>query len=279
VSGIAAPTTATVLNRAAQSFRRLHPDFRLDLTESGSSASPPALIADRTRLAAMSREMTEGEVAAFTAKHGYPPTGIPVAQGAIAIFVHRDNPLSGLTRDDLRRVFSRSAASGRDPVDQWGELGLTGDWAKRSITLYGVGEALGETKLLRAWVMRDAHLSAAMLVQPTQSSAVQAVAADLSGIAYASLLFRCRAVRALPLAGEDGVFYPCDAPNCRADRYPLARKLLVYVNKPPGRAFDAPTAEFLKFVLCREGQQIMMDCGIFSLDLPEISRATRTLER
>jgi len=72
-------------------------------------------------------------------------------------------------------------------------------------------------------------------------------------------------VRALPVAGDDGEFHEADYDNCLSGDYPLARFLMVYVNKKPGQPLDKLTLEFLKFVLTKEGQTIVEKDGYFPM--------------
>jgi phosphate transport system substrate-binding protein len=221
--------------------------------------------------------MSDVDVAAFTRKFGYAPTAVPFAQGGIAVFVCRDNPLAGLTMGQLRRVFARDAQPDSGRIDRWGELGLKTQWTDRRIELYELSTSHDDSAAFRQRVMRGAEFSASSRVQLTASSAVQAVAADPDGITFAPIFFRCNAVRALPLAGSDGQFYPCDGPHCRDGRYPLARPYFLYVNRRPDKPLDASMAEFLRFLLSRDGQQVMIDSGVFALPRDALERATSAL--
>ncbi|HEY7088477.1 MAG TPA: PstS family phosphate ABC transporter substrate-binding protein [Tepidisphaeraceae bacterium] len=273
-------TVGTLLNRVAESFTERNPGFRLDMTLGVSSTGAAALLAGKTAIGAMSRDMTPQEMAAFKSKFGYEPLCIPVAVGATAIYVNADNPLPSITTEQLRRIFGQGSgpAESGPPLQRWGSLGLADEWKDLPITIYGLGAERSSSQALSEQLLRGGPVSAATQLQRTESSAVQAVAADRAGVGYAALLFRSRAVRVLPIAGDDGIVYECNARNCASSRYPLASRRYVYVNKPPGKQLDPAAAEFLRFVLSREGQQIMIRSGIYPVPRAEIEQARRLLD-
>jgi phosphate transport system substrate-binding protein len=291
------PTTGTLLEVIHAGFAPFHPDVTIDVTWGGASTGAPSLIAGSAQLAHMSRRFTDAEVSAFRAKFSYPPTEIPIAMDALAIFVHRDNPIESLTIEQLRDAFSQRRRADGSRLDHWSELSpastnVTAAPATRPattrasspptglISLYGIAADRGESAVFREAVLGDDPFSAALRVQLTQSSAVQAVAADPAGIAYATSLYACRGVRAVPLISPaDARAYPCSDANCRSGRYPLARSLYVYVNKPPNKPLDRAIVEFLRFALSRDGQRLVVSAGAFPLSAEADRQALQIIER
>src|SRR5205814_521888 len=96
----------------------------------------------------------------------------------------------------------------------------------------------------------------------------QAVGADPAGIGYASIFFRTRRTRPVPLEGSDGRMYAPQPENCQGGKYPLARFLYLYANKSPSKPLDPAIREFLTFVLSRQGQQVVCEGGNFPLSAP-----------
>jgi phosphate transport system substrate-binding protein len=277
IRGVGSSTSTMLLNRAADAFRQIEPNFRAEFTAGGSSTGPPALLAGTMSIITMSRQMSDEEIAAFTAKYHYAPTAVPIAEGAITIFVHHDNPVTSLSLGQLREIFTRERQPNGKVIDQWGELGLAGEWSDRPIALYRMEDKRGETAIFRQRALGGADFSALAEAQLTASSTVQAVAADRGGIAFAPTFFRCREVRMVPLVGADGQPYLPNGPNCRDGRYPMAGEFYIYLNKAPGKALDAATAEFLRFVLSRDGQQTMIESGVFALSKSEVDRGLGAL--
>jgi phosphate transport system substrate-binding protein len=277
IISIGASTTTNLVARVAAEFRRMYPDVELQITASLTSIGPSALMEGRADIVPMSRPLAPEEVQAFVAKHGYPPTEIKVAADALAIYVEKRNPLPGLTLEQLNGIFSRTQRQGGSWIETWGQLGLTGEWTDRPITLYGYSPEDGASEVFQQQVLDGGPFRLSVRVEGGGSSIVQGVAADPGAIGYASIFFACKRVRAVPLAGADGHFYAPTTDNVRSHQYPLSRFLYVCVNKPPRQPFGGPAAEFVRFLLSREGQQVVADGGNFSLDAATVNGGRRAL--
>ncbi|MFO8015109.1 MAG: phosphate-binding protein, partial [Phycisphaerae bacterium] len=155
---------------------------------------------------------------------------------------------------------------GGSPIDTWGQLGLTGEWAERPLTLYGYGPQDAAYEIFKQKVLDGGSFRLSLRVEGGGSSIVQGVAANVGAIGFASNFFTAKRVRAVPLAGTDGQSYAPTAENIRSHRYPLSRFLTICVNKPPRQPLGRPAAEFLRFLLSREGQQVVADGGNIPLD-------------
>lgn len=266
ITSVGAATTTNLVTRVSTEFRRVYPGVTFRATAGLTSIGPAALLGGRADLVPMSRALTAAEVAQFRRKYGYPPTEIKVAADALAVYVERRNPVAGLTLTQLDGIFSRTQRRGGDLIDTWGGAGLAGEWAARPIALYGYGPGDGVHQTFREQVLEGGEFRLSLRYEPAGSSIVQGVASDPSAVGCASVFFACRRVRAVPLAGPDGQFYAPTPENVAARRYPLRRFLYVCVNKRPGRPLDRPAAEFLRFLLSREGQQIVAADGNIPLD-------------
>ena len=106
---------------------------------------------------------------------------------------------------------------------------------------------------------------------------MQGVAAVPGSIGFASTFFACNRVRAVPIAGADGCLYAPTTENVGSHKYPLSRFLYICVNKPPREPLGDPAAEFLRFLLSREGQQIVADGGNIPLDAATVKECLRGL--
>ena len=277
ITSIGESTTTNLVARVAAEFRRIYPDVTLEITSSLTSIGPSALLDGRADIVPMSRELTPEEIQSFTAKYGYPPTEIKVAADALAIYVEKKNPVSGLTLGQLDGIFSGTQCRGGSSIEMWGQGGLTGEWANRPITLYGYGPEDGARQVFRQQALDGGELRLSLRVEGGGSSIVQGVAANPGAIGFASIFFACKGVRVVPLAGADGRFYAPTTENVRSHQYPLSRFLYIYVNKPPRRPFGGPAAEFLRFLLSREGQQIVAEGGNIPLDAATVNEGRRGL--
>ena len=124
---------------------------KIQIEGKGSSTAPPALIAGTAQLGPMSREMKGTEIDQFEKKYGYKPTPIRTSVDALAVFVNKDNPdqVPDARARSTRSSPSRAARGDKDDVTTWGQLGLTGDWASKPISLYGRNSASGHLRLLQ----------------------------------------------------------------------------------------------------------------------------------
>ena len=279
ITSIGESTTTNLVARLAAEFRRMYPDVTLEITASLTSIGPSALLDGRADIVPMSRELTAEEVQGFTGKYGYPPTEIKVAADALAIYVEKTNPVPGLTLGQLDGIFSRTQRRGGSSIETWGQAGLTGEWANRPITLYGYGPQDGARQVFRQQALDGGEFRLPLRVEGGGSSIVQGVAANPGAIGFASIFFACKGVRVVPLAGADGRFCAPTTENIRSHQYPLSRFLYIYVNKPLRQPFGGPPAEFLRFLLSREGQHVVADGGNIPLDAATVNEGRRGLAK
>jgi phosphate transport system substrate-binding protein len=277
ITSIGESTTTNLVARVAAEFRQIYPEVTLGITASLTSIGPAALLERRADIVPMSRQLAPEEIQAFATKYGYPPTEIKVAADALAIYVEKKNPVPGLTLEQLDGIFSRTRRRGGSSIETWGQAGLTGEWANRPITLYGYGPEDGARQVFRLQALDGGEIQLSLRVEGGGSSIVQGVAANTGAIGFASIFFTCKGVRVVPLAGADGRFYAPTTDNVRSHQYPLSRFLYVYVNKPPRQPFGGPAAEFLRFLLSREGQQIVADGGNIALDAATVNEGRRAM--
>jgi phosphate transport system substrate-binding protein len=264
--------------RAAAEFRRAYPDVKVQATAGLAPIGLKALLEGRADIVPMSRALTPAEIADFQKQYGYPPAQIKVAADALAIYVEKSNPVPGLTLGQLDGIFSRTPHGSGTLIETWGQVGLTEEWANRPITLYGYDPADGVNQTFRQQVLNGGEYRLSLRVELTGSAIVQDIAADPEALGCASIFFAAKRVRAVPLAGTDGQFYAPTAENVRAHKYPLRRFLYVCVNKPPKGPLSGPTAEFVRFLLSREGQEIVVAGGNIPLNAATVEEGRRALD-
>ncbi len=268
VSGSLASVGSDTLNNLmtfwAEGFQELYPTVKIEIEGKGSSTAPPALINGTAQFGPMSREMKKEEIDTFEKKWGYKPTAIKVCIDALAVFVHKDNPVKSLTMQQVDSAFSSTFKRGGVTAATWGDLGLTGDWASKPLSLYGRNSASGTYGYFKEVALKKGDYKSSVKEQPGSSTVVQGVANDLGGIGYSGIGYTVAGVRAVPLADKTGPV-EANAENAESGKYPLSRFLFVYVNKKPGSPIDPLTGEFLKFALSKAGQQIVVKDGYFPL--------------
>jgi len=262
-----------------EAFRELYPNVNIQVQGAGSSTAPPALIEGTAQIGPMSRPMTGSEADRFESRYRYKPTAVRVGIDALAVFVHRDNPMAGLNLQQLDSIFSNTYRLGGRPIRTWGQLGLTGDWANRPISLYGRNAVSGTYGVFKNIALAGGDFDGNRYQeQPGSSTVVQSVTADRYGIGYSGVGYATSGVRALRIGAADSSEHFEPSPeNALAGRYPLARFLLVYVNKHPREPMDRLTYEFLRFVNSRQGQEIVARDGFFPMPAKVAEDTLKTL--
>jgi phosphate transport system substrate-binding protein len=210
----------------------------------------------------MSRTMKSDEVAAFEKQYGYKPTALPTAIDMLAVYVNKDNPIEGLTFQQVDAIFSKSRKQGAAAdITTWGQLGLKGKFENLPISLYGRNSASGTYGYFKEHALAKGDYKDSVKEQPGSSAVVQGVASDLGGIGYSGIGYKTADVRAVPLAAGTGKPVPAETQYGYSGEYPMSRFLLVYVNYKPGSSIDPLQREFVKYIYSREGQEVVAKDG------------------
>ncbi|MFP4138445.1 MAG: PstS family phosphate ABC transporter substrate-binding protein [Halomonas sp.] len=271
LDAVGSDTLAGLMLRWGERLAERHPGVRLQLQASGSASAPAALTAGTTRLGPMSRPMSETEHEAFVARHGYPPLELEIGRDALAVIVHRHNPLETLSRRELDAIFSESRRCGGDaPVERWRQLGVTlpGD----RIVLHGRNVASGTHDLFRQLALCGGNYRVRLNEHPGSAAVVAAVAAEPSAIGFAGLNHLNAGVKALRRLDPDGEAAAPTPEAVRRGEYSLARSLYLYVNLPPGGTLPEPERAFLALVFSPAGQAVVEELGFVTLSAASLAQ-------
>jgi len=280
LDSIGSDTLNNLMTFWSEGFRREYPNVRIQVEGKGSSTAPPALIAGTAQVGPMSRAMKATEIDAFEREFGYPPTEIRVAVDALAVYLHKDNPLENLTLDQVDALFSKTRRCGAAAeLSTWSDLGLGGAWDNKPVRLYGRNSASGTYGYFKNVALCGGDYKDTVKEQPGSASVVQGVTEDLYGVGYSGIGYRTSGVKAVAIAKkEGGVYGTVDPEDVYAGKYPLARFLYVYVNKPPNSPADPLMREFIRYVLSREGQEIVVKDGYLPLGFEIAQRELAKLD-
>ncbi|KMP12146.1 phosphate-binding protein [Candidatus Nitromaritima sp. SCGC AAA799-A02] len=265
LSSVGSDTLNNLMTLWSEKFKQFYPNINIQVEGKGSSTAPPSLISATAQLGPMSRAMKQKEEDAFESKFGYKPTPVRVAIDALAVFVNKDNPIKGLNLAQVDALFSKSRRRGHKQVKTWGDLGVTGSWVDRPVSLYGRNSASGTYGFFKKLVLKKGDYKDTVKEQPGSASVVQSVSVDPFSAGYSGIGYKTASVRALPLAETGTDFIAASAQNALAGEYPLSRFLYIYVNKAPGKPLDPLTQEFIKMILSKEGQQVVIKGGYFPI--------------
>jgi phosphate transport system substrate-binding protein len=267
LSSIGSDTMNNLMTLWAEGFKKLYPGVNVQVEGKGSGTAPPALVEGTAQLGPMSRDMKAEEMDAVEKKYGFKPTRIRTSLDALSIWVSKDNPIQSLTLPQVDAVFSKTRKSGyAEDVTSWGQLGLTGDWTRKPISLYGRNSASGTYGFFKDHVLKKGDFKDTVKEQPGSASVVEGVSGDPSGIGYSGAGYATSGVRAVPLASDDKA-----APvhgtyeNLLNGTYPLGRYLNLYIVKEPGKPLDPLRKEFIRYILSKEGQEVVVKDGYFPL--------------
>jgi len=279
LSSVGSDTLANLMTLWAESYKREYPNLNIQIQAAGSSTAPPALTEGTAGIGPMSRKMKDAELQAFEQRFGYPPTAVPVAIDALAIFVNKDNPLRQLTLEQVDAIFSSTRlCGGPHELKTWGDLGLTGDWARRPIQRFGRNSVSGTYGYFKEAALCRGDFRANVNEQPGSASVVQAISQSLGGIGYSGIGYQTASVHTLALARQGTTDFVADnQENTLSGRYPLARYLYVYVNKAPNRPLNPLEGEFLRLILSRNGQEAVVKDGYIPLPAAAVQQALKTL--
>jgi phosphate transport system substrate-binding protein len=279
LSSVGSDTLANLMTLWAESYKREYPNLNIQIQAAGSSTAPPALTEGTAGIGPMSRKMKDAELQAFEQRFGYPPTAVPVAIDALAIFVNKDNPLRQLTLEQVDAIFSSTRlCGGPHELKTWGDLGLTGDWARRPIQRFGRNSVSGTYGYFKEAALCRGDFRANVNEQPGSASVVQAISQSLGGIGYSGIGYQTASVHTLALARQGTTdFVEDNQANTLSGRYPLARYLYVYVNKAPNRPLNPLEGEFLRLILSRSGQEAVVKDGYIPLPAAAVQQALKTL--
>lgn len=277
LSSVGSDSLANLMTLWAEEFKRAYPNVNVQIQAAGSSTAPPALTEGTANIGPMSRVMKDKELQAFEQKYGYKPTAIPVAIDALAVFVHKDNPIKSLDIEQVDAIFSSTRlCGGAKDLKTWGDLGLTGEWANKPIQLFGRNSVSGTYGYFKEEALCKGDFKSNVNEQPGSASVVQSISSTLNAIGYSGIGYKTSSVRAVPLSKGGQAFEPNEE-NALSGKFPLARFFYVYVNKAPNKPLSPLEAQFAKLVLSKQGQTIVVKDGYIPLPKKVVDKALKDL--
>ncbi|HEV2271064.1 MAG TPA: substrate-binding domain-containing protein [Steroidobacteraceae bacterium] len=291
-----------LLRRWERDFQRYQPHVRIVDDMYGSASGVGALYTGAGDLAILGEEVSPAAKRAFVRERHYAPTTFEIATGNVAVnyydyahmvFVNRANPLDRLTLPQLARILGDPPSGrGSGPIRTWGELGLTGSWARRRIQPYSWRFDQDFGLFLRARVLggsgrfNPAVREFVTYERPDGTSddrgeqILQALARDPNGIAVSNIRFANSSVKLVKLAASSSEPYvlPTVA-TLISQRYPLTRIIPAVVDVAPGQPLDPAIREFLRFILSRDGQRALVaESGYLPLGARYVRAQLRKLD-
>jgi phosphate transport system substrate-binding protein len=279
IRSVGSDTMNNLMTVWAEGFKKYYPNVTYAVEGKGTSTAMPALQSGAANFGPMSRDVKQEESTAFQKQFGYKPTLLPTSLDMLAVFVNKDNPLEGLSLQQVDAIFSSTRKlGGKEDINTWGQLGLKDAWAEEPISLYGRNAASGTYGYFKEHALGNGDFRDAVKVQPGSSGVVQAIATDAFAIGYTGIGYATADVRALPLAKKEGdPFVPALAENAYSQKYPLSRALLIAVNYDSTKDLDPLRREFIKYIYSKQGQTDVVSDGYLPLPAKVAKKALATV--
>jgi phosphate transport system substrate-binding protein len=261
---VGSKTVGHVASLWAEGFRKHHPQATVEIKCDGSETAFPELTADTPTVGALSRPVTEAEAKQFEAQAKRKLVAVGVCEDAVAVLVHKDNPVESLTPAQLRLLFGREKGAG---TVTWGRVGAGGEWAARPVAVQGRTAVSGTRVFFRNRVLGEGIAERPATEHASLAALVKAVAENPAAVAYCRAGGAADGVKVVPLRSSAGAApeVPSRDPEAAA-RYPLRRRLSLVVAVPADGAPAALPREFLLYVLSRDGQADTVKDGFTALD-------------
>jgi len=273
-NGASSDVLKVLVEKWFEKFKAYHPEVTLTISPPyAGSLGAQELVKGDLDFVFVSRELRPDDIKDFRAKFGYDPLSVPVSGGsyrhfgaldAVAFFVNKSNPIEKITFDQLDAMYSSTLRRGGRPIARWGDLGLTGEWADKPVRLYGIKPWNGFEEFVRQRVLsvgdRRGEWREDIAFEKVVFPVARKIADDRYGIGYSGLAYIDASVKVLPLVEKPDA--PPVAPtyeNVALATYPLSRLIFFNTNKAAGKPLDPALDEFLRFVLSREGQQVVLE--------------------
>ena len=267
ISSVGSDTLNNLMALWSEGFRKAYPNVSVQVEGKGSGTAPPALVQGVAQLGPMSRPMKTEEIESFEKKMKFEPTAIGVALDALALYVHKDNPVESLTLEQIDAIFSKTRKGGYpSDIQTWGEIDPKLPNAGYPISIYGRNSASGTYGYFKKHALFKGDFKNKVKEQPGSSSVVMGITEDPAGIGYSGIGYRTSGVKTLKVSkkGSNHAVEPT-ADNVLNRSYPLGRLLLIYVAKKPNQPLPVVVEQFLRYVLSREGQEVVVKSGYIPL--------------
>lgn len=264
IKSVGSDTMNNLMALWREEFKKHYPGVEVEVEGKGSSTAPPAMIEGAATFGPMSRDWKSKEIDDFEKKFGYAPVRLRTSIDMLAVYVHKDNPIAGLTLSQVDAIFSSTRKGGETKdIRTWGDLGLTGEWKNRPITLYGRNSASGTYGYFKEHALFKGDFKDTVKEQPGSSAVVASVAKDIGAIGYSGIGYLTADVRAVSLGMDASSMVEATPENAYGGDYPLARFLYLSVNYKPGEQLDPLRAEFIRLVFSVGGQRVVAKDGYF----------------
>lgn len=276
------PWMKVLLAAWEKDFQRFQPGIKLEYRMYGTSSAVPALWNSVADIAILGEEIDPAAVRTFERVKHHPPLTINLFTGSVDIrnidyaqmfFVQKDNPLAHISIEELDAIYGEDHLRGAPAnIRTWGQLGLTGEWASKPITPYGwrIDDSFGY--FLEQYLLQGSHHFNSALQERSHitrpdgtiydhgQQILDALAKDRYGIAVSNIRYAGPDVKPLAIAvSPSGPFIAVTKETLINQTYPLDRFIPAVIDREPGMPIEPRLKEFIRYLLSREGQQVVVN--------------------
>ena len=255
-------TMVNIAQAWAEEYHLLYPQISVQVLGGGSGVGIASLIDGNCDLADTSRKMTAKELEDARTKRGATPEETVVGFDALAVYVHKDNPLSEISLEELAEIYGDEGT-----ITRWSQLGLRDPprgndkivWINRQNSS-GTYAYFRETVLGKR---RDYKLGS--IDQSGSKEVVELVAHTPGALGYSGMGYDVPGVKMLRISkrrGQRGVAPTLD--NARNGSYPITRPLQIYT----AGELAGPVKQYLDWILSPLGQRIVKEQGYVPKVMP-----------
>jgi phosphate transport system substrate-binding protein len=249
----------------AEAYAEVAPHVSVEVAGGGSGVGIAALIDGTVDMANSSRPLKAEERKQATARHGVAPVEFITGYDALAVYVHRDNPVSRLTLAELQAIFAEDGHARR-----WSDLGVVHRSCRRdTIIRISRQSSSGTYDFFREIALARHDFALGTLELSGSKEVVELVSHTPCAIGYSGMGYATSGVKMMAIARDAASPAIAPSPAAALDRtYPIARPLYVFTNGEP----RGETRKYLDWILSDAGQQIVAAVGYVPLRLRAAAR-------
>lgn len=262
---LAGSTTMMELGKQwADRFRKFHTDVKFERGVDGTEAAVKALSEDATIIAGLSRPLSDEDKKILQSGKCKDPLAVIVALDPLALYVNKNNPIVGVTPDQLESIF-RAPGTNQKHAATWGDLGVTGEWASKPIRIHGRSEISGTQGFIKQLIVRGGELAPLAESHKSNEEVCKAIVADPNGVGLSGFGESIEQLKAVSLI-LNGTLVPATEQSFLTGQYPLVRPLVLVVDKEQMKSDGGLRESILRYVLSRDGQLEAVRAGFYPLD-------------
>lgn len=256
-------TMVNIAQAWAEEYNKKHKDVSVQVLGGGSGVGIASLIDGNCDMANTSRKIKPDEAEAVREKRGAEPKEIIVGYDALAVYVHKDNPLESISMEELADLFGEEGT-----LTKWSELGLpVGTFGTDKISRINRQSSSGTYFYFRKAVLgKGKDMKLGSVGANGSKDAVSLISRTPTAIGYSGMGYATDGVKMLKVSrrrGEPGVAPTVE--NARSGAYPITRPLQIYaIGEPAG-----PVKKYIDWILSPEGQEIVLQLDYVPMETDE----------